>query len=358
MLNIRQIAEAAGVSAATVSRVLNGSTNVHPKTREKVRAILREQRYIPNLLGPALLKGQTKTVAFIIPDITNTFFTEIASAFQNTVQAAGKTVIVGNTNENVRTEQQIISSVLGHRVDGIALAPVGRDSYESITLIQHYNTPLVLLDREVENVEGVSVVRGDNVHGTRLLTEHLLSSGYRRLAVITGPEGVSTADERLEAFLASCREAGHDVLPEHIVRSQLNVDEGRNAALRLLQTDPRPDAVVATNNFLALGCVQAARTLGLAIPDDLGVVSFDGFANSLGIEPFLTAVEQPTREMGELAAKILLGKMPGDKAPQGENGNDDASCGAKAEGAPAMHRYLFKPVLSVHASSRRHHPAN
>lgn len=351
MLNIRQIAKEAGVSPATVSRVLNDASNVHPKTRARVEAVLRKHKYIPNLLGPALLKRQTKTVAFIIPDITNPFFTEIASAFQNTVQAAGQTVIVGNTSEDILVEQQLIRSVLGHRVDGIALAPVGRASYESISLIQHYNTPVVLLDREVPGVEGVSVIKGDNLHGMRLLTEHLIASGYKRLAVLTGPAGVPTADERLEGFLLSIQSLSLTVPPEHIVRSDLRIEAGKEAARRLLQTDPRPDAVIATNNFLAVGCIQAARSLGLQIPDELGVVSFDGFSNTVIPEPFLTVVEQPTREMGELAAKILLGKIP-------RGGGTDEQNGDAAEtNAESVQRYVFEPTLSVHASTRRKQPA-
>src|SRR5690606_30814549 len=176
--------------------VLNNPDAVRPQTRKRVQECLEALRYIPNQKGPALLKARSHTVALLIPDITNTFFTSIARAFQDSAREAGWTVIVGNTDDSVEIENELVRSVIGQRVDGIALAPIGAPSLEAIDLIRHYEVPLVLIDREVPGADDVSTIRGNDYDGVYQLVDHLRAFGHRRIGLITGNEGIWTADCR------------------------------------------------------------------------------------------------------------------------------------------------------------------
>ncbi len=308
---MRDIARLAGVSVATVSRVLHGSAHVDEETRVRVGRILAETHYIPNLNGPALLKNRTHMLALVLPDITNPFFTRIARAFEYQARLAGSTVIMGNTDENVLVEQELVKAVLARRVDGIALAPAGVASRYSADLAARYHIPLVLLDREIAGLIGADVIKGDNYQGMAVLVEHLAHLGHRRLALLAGPAGVNSHDERVAGFLLACRQRGIEAPAEHIRRAALNVGRSYQAALALLQAHPRPTAVVATSNFPALGCLRAARALGLRIPQDLALVAFDDIEYASLLDPFLTVVVQPARRMGLATAKALLQHIEG-----------------------------------------------
>lgn len=355
MVTIKEVAEKAKVSPATVSRVINNPSLVNPKTRARVQEVLNAMMYIPNLNGPALLKSKSNTLALIIPDITNPFFTSLARAFQDVAQQAGWTVFIGNTDDDPTVEGELIRSVIGHRVDGIALAPVGGASLKSVEVIKRYQVPLVFIDRYVPGAEDVNFILGNDYSGIDLLVNHLYSFGHRRIALITGLEGMSTADRRYEAYIKACQERGVPVHEPYVVRVPYKIEEGQKAAENLMLTRPRPTAIVCANNFVALGCIRYLYSIGIRIPEDISVVSFDDIEHLALIHPFLTVVAQPTQRMGRLAARLLIDSLQSQSesksfAEYAQNGSD-ATGDEKDVHEQAIQQIEITPELIVRRSA-------
>ena len=314
MADIRDVAKRAGVAPITVSRCINNSGYCSPETRARVEAAIAELGYVPNRLASGLRSKRSNTLALVLSDITNPFFTTIARGVEDAASQAGYTVIFCNTDESISKEQMYVHMILEKRVDGILLVPA-QSTLDSVTLIQKHAIPLVLLDRRVPDTN-TDVVRADSEGGGFELTRLLISLGHRDIAILNGPRGVSTSDDRLNGFRRAMSEAGITDNPERQYYGAFTQKSGYELARKAVAATPRPTALFATNNFIGIGVLKALQELELRVPEDIAVVSFDDLPPALVIFPFLTVAAQPAYEMGKKAVEILINKMGGEPPEQ------------------------------------------
>jgi LacI family transcriptional regulator len=312
MPTIRDVAKRAGVATMTVSRVINNSGYVSDATRAKVETAVAELGYVPNMLGPSLRFKQTNTLALVLTDITNPFWTTVARGAEDAAHLKGYSVIFCNTDESPEKQEQYLTMLLRRRIDGILLAPAC-SSPESVQLIQKQGIAVVVLDRSVP-ITDVDMIRGDSTGGAYMLAQHLIDLGHTHITMLAGPRDVSTSYERVTGFLQALQEAGLEPGENNIVWGAFAQESGRKMAEQVLASDPRPTAIFAANNFIAIGALRALRDAGLRVPKDISLVSFDDLPEALSAEPFFTNVAQPTYEMGFQATQILIARMIGNSS--------------------------------------------
>lgn len=313
MSTIREVAERAGVSTMTVSRVINKSGYVSPGARSRVEAAIAEMGYVPNALARSLRFKQTKTLALVLSDITNPFFTTIARGVEDVANHHGFNVIFGNTDESETKQAEYLTILVQKQVDGVLLVPA-RSTDGSITFVQSRRVPTVVLDRRVPDslVDGV---RCDSEQGAYDLVQLMLGLGHSRIAILNGPPEVSTAADRLAGYRRALTEAGLAIDPTLILHDRFTQDAGYLMAKQVLAIAPRPTALFAANNFIAIGAYRALRDAGLRVPEDMAMVAFDDLPSTLVLEPFLTVAAQPAYEMGRRATELLLERLAGDGPP-------------------------------------------
>jgi LacI family transcriptional regulator len=311
MPTIRDVAKRAGVSPITVSRVINNDNYVRAETRQKVEQAIAELDYIPNALGPSLRSKRTSTLALVISDITNPFWTTVCRGVEDTANQHGYHIIIGNTDELPEKQEEYLQFLLKKQVDGFLLVPA---SLRSLDTLRKRKVPFVVLDRRIPDV-AVDTVRGDSEGGAYALIQHLLELGHERIVVISGPEDVSTAADRVDGYRRALKEAGLGAA-QQVYWGQYDQESGYRFTQQALQANPRPTAIFATNNFVAIGAMRALREAGLNVPADISVVAFDDLPPALTIDPFFTVAAQPAYEMARQATERLLARL-GDTPPEG-----------------------------------------
>jgi LacI family transcriptional regulator len=304
---IRDVAALAGVTAMTVSRVLNGSARVLPETRSRIQKAIDELGYVPNALARGLLTGRTRTIGLLVGDLNNPYWTAVASGAEETVRQAGYSLVIGNIGDTAAHEEELVKTMLGNRVEGLLInAPVGRP----LKRLAAANYPFVLIGPEHRGIR-TDVVRGDVYAGIVGLTSHLLGLRHRNIALLNGPSADFESRERLKGFRATIAAAGIDPDKAVIANGSFAYRGGYDAALTILRLplEKRPTAIVASNNFLALSVIEAARAEGLRIPEDMALACFDDFVLAAVIDPFLTVMSQPARKLGMQSAELLLERL-------------------------------------------------
>jgi len=309
MPTIRDVAKRAGVAPITVSRVINNSGYVRAATRAKVEAVIAELQFVPNSLARSLRFKQTKTIALVLTDITNPFWTTVARGVEDAASAAGFNMFLCNTDEAEAKQIRYLNVLLEKRVDGILLVPA-RSAAEPIELIRQQGVPVVLLDRRVPGVP-VDVVRGDSEAGAYQLTQLLLGQGHRRIALLSGSREVSITVERQAGYRRAFAEAGVEPPAELMYYGAFTQAAGYEMMQQVFYTMPWPTAVLAANNFIAMGAFRALRDLGLRVPEDMSLVAFDDLPSALVFDPFLTVAAQPAYHMGQQATQLLLARLDG-----------------------------------------------
>lgn len=304
MATIRDVAVLANVSPITVSRVLNNPAAVSPATRARVEAAIEELGYIPNQIARSLRSNRTNTLALVLTDITNPFWTTVARSVEDAASAQGFAVILCNTDENEAKQNDYLSVLLRKRVDGFLLVPA-RSEPSAVERIQRQKVPVVVLDRCVPGAT-VDVVRSDSEQGAYALTQHLIDLGHRRIAMLSGPQDVSTAQERVQGYRRALEEAGIPVEESWILRGAYTVASGYESARDLLAQAEPPTAFLGANNFIALGAMRAIREAGLGIPEDISLACVDDIPDWLVGEPFLTVAAQSPYDLGRRATERLL----------------------------------------------------
>lgn len=316
MPTIREVAKLAGVAPITVSRVINHTGYISADTRLKVEAAVAQLGYVPNTLSQSLRWNQTMMLALVLTDVTNPFWTTVARGVEDAASEAGYHVILCNTDESPEKQESYLTALLQKRVDGVLLVPA-RDNLEDIQRVQMLNVPLVVLDRRLSQILADSV-RCDSESGAYQLTRLLLAQGHRRIALLTGSEQVATATDRVDGYRRALREFDLAEDAETISYGAFTVESGQRMTRAVLEMNPRPTAIFAGNNFIAIGMMQALNQIGVRVPEDISVVGFDDLPASLLIAPFLTVAAQPAYEMGQEALKLLVKRLSceGNAAPQ------------------------------------------
>jgi len=296
----------------TVSRVLNNSGYVSADTRERVQAAISDLGYVPNSLARSLRSKSTRTVALVLTDVTNPFFTTLVRGAEDVASRHDFNLILCNTDESEAKQTQYLTVLLQKRVDGVLLVPA-RSTSEPVMWLQSQGVPVVVIDRRVPSAD-VDAVRCDSEQGAYEMTRYLLGLGHRRIALLTGPAGVSTAQDRVSGYRRALSEIGLNGSDELIVYGEFAPASGYRMAQQVLDLPQRPTALFAANNFIATGAYRAVRDAGLEIPADLTMVAFDDLPAGLAVEPFMTVIEQPAYEMGSRAAELLFARLSG-RAP-------------------------------------------
>lgn len=310
MSTISDVAKRAGVSTMTVSRVINNSGYTSPETRTRVQKAVDDLGYVPNALARGLRFKQTKTLALIVTDITNPFFTTLARGVEDTANAAGFTVIFGNTDESESKEHKYMRMLLQQQVDGILLVPA-RSTSDTLKSIRRQSTPIIVMDRRMPAHTEVDMVRCDSEQAAHHLVSMLIELGHKRIAVLSGPKHVSTAEDRVAGYRRALKGAGITEHRNWIYRGTFSQESGYEMAQEALRVHPRPTAVFAAHNYYAPGVLKVARELGLNVPRDLSIVAFDDLHSTLVSDPFFTAAVQPAYEMGKQATNLLLARLKG-----------------------------------------------
>jgi len=305
---LKDVAEAAGVHVATASRALDErtATMVRPETLERVRRAAADLGYRVNRMARGLKMNRSFTIGMLIPDITNPFFPPIVRGAEDTAGERGFTLVLANTDNEEAKERRHVAGMLEQQVDGLLLAtPRRRDPV--VDELRTGTTPLVLVNRTIDR-GGVSAVIPDDQLGMMLAVEHLYQLGHRRIGHVAGPPDTSTGSRRAGGFAAAIE--FHDLPDGMVVRAKAFGEEaGRVAAERLFARKTPPSAVVAANDLIALGTIDAAEAAGLRCPGDVSVVGFNDMPFVDRLKPSLTTLRIPEYEIGRRAAALLLDRV-------------------------------------------------
>ncbi|MEC4020093.1 LacI family DNA-binding transcriptional regulator [Streptomyces sp. H27-D2] len=308
-VGIKDVAVRAGVSAATVSRVLNEHPAVRADTRSRVLVAVAELGYRPNAVARSLRTHQTRTLGLVISDVLNPFFTELARSVEDEARALGYSVIIGNADEQPDLQDHHVRTLLDRRIDGVLVSPTDGASPLMLDAARS-GTPMVFVDRWIPGVD-VPVVRTDGRDAVRDLVAHLYALGHRRLAIIAGPAATTTGSERVDAFRDALREHGLPLPAKYIGQGDFQADSGRRATARFLDLAQPPEVVFAADNLMALGAMDEIRARGLRVPDDVALAAFDDVPWFVHTDPPITAIAQPTGELGRVAVRALIDRVEG-----------------------------------------------
>ena len=331
MATIREVAARARVSTATVSHVLNQIIFVSPRLKARVLKAVDEMNYHPNAMARSLRTMKSKTVGMIIPDITNPFFPAVVRGAEDVLSRAGYTLIVGNSDYLIEKEETYYRTLTAKRVDGLLLeiTPVTPPPY----LLRHdfERTPVVYIDRFYRNFRGDAVLV-DNYSGSLDAVTHLIEAGHRRIGIITGPLNMTMARRRLKGYEQALRRHGLKRDPNLVREGRVDLESGYTQSKTLLTLNERPTALYISNGLMTMGCTRALDELGLRCPENVALISFDDLQAFEVMHPTISAVIQPTYEMGSTAANLLLKRITG------------------GAGIPTQHKVL-KTRLAIRGSS-------
>jgi LacI family transcriptional regulator len=307
--SIYDVARESGVSAFTVSAVINNKSHVSKKLRERVEAAIRKLNYRPNLLARSLAKQKTHTIGMIVPDIANPFFPMVVRGAEDAAQKNGYNLLLCNSDDNLEKEESALELLLSKRVDGILLTKAVKDFGPSLQqMIKEVNVPIVLVMRTSPKVSQDAVIT-DDYRGAYEAVCHLARSGRRRIGLMGGPLKVSNGKARWQGFKDALTASGLTYDPELVIEGDYRIESGYRGGHLLLSH--RPDGIYVANFLMTVGLLKAADEMGLRCPEDFGLVSFDDYP-WLGIfRPKLTTVELPKYQLGYQAAELLLERIAG-----------------------------------------------
>jgi LacI family transcriptional regulator len=313
MATMKDVAKLAGVSVATVSRVLNNNPNVSPELRSKVLKAVEELNYRRDRVARSLRVRTSLIIGLIISDIQNPFFTSVVRGVEDAAYDHGYTLLLCNSDEDPAKERLYIDIMLAERVAGVIISPVAEVDNYSNTLLQA-GVPIVAMDRRMRDLD-VDTVVVNNVEGAYQAVSHLIELGHRQIGFIGGPSRTTTGRERQEGYKKGLSDHGLVVDPNLVRVGDFKQDSGHWAACELLALEDRPTALFAANNLMTLGTLNAIHEEGLSIPQDIAIVGFDDMPWAPSLAPPLTAVAQPTYELGRTAADLLLKRIADAQRP-------------------------------------------
>ncbi len=308
MSTIIDVAKIAGVSTATVSRVINAPETVRPHTRERVSNAMKLCRYSYNSLARGFATKRTQTIGLIVPSITNPIFAESTRGVQDYANAQNYYVILGNTDYQQKKEAKLVQVFREMQVDGMLITAT---SLKNPTLrgLQEDGFPFVLLYSTVRKGP-MSCVGIDNFLGGYKATEHLIQCKHRRIAMLAGAFIYSDRSyHRWHGYRKCLKDNELKYNPEYLIQSPYTLESGRQSIIALMALKNRPTAVFCSNDYLAIGAMEGARETGLRVPEDLSVVGFDDIPLASFIAPALNTVRQPAYDMGAVGAQVLLSRI-------------------------------------------------
>lgn len=305
-VTIKDIAKEAGVSIATVSKILNKKDqNISEKTRKKVLEIIKEKNYIPNTIARSLVTKQTKSIGLVIPDITNPFFPELVRGAEDCASKCGYNIIFCNTDDKTEKEEKYIKMLAEKMVDGIIFTQ-SANNREEFNYLSQIRQPMVLIDRDVNvpNIKGKVLV--DNYNGAYEGVSYLIKSGYKKIAIISGPLSTKTSLDRLEGYKKALKENNIEFDNSLVLEGEYKGEWGRKGIEMMLENNIKFDAVFCANDIIALSAMKSIKEAKLNIPKDVAVLGYDDIYMAKLTEPALSTIRQPNYEMGYEAVKLLV----------------------------------------------------
>lgn len=311
-VSIIDVAKKAGVSPATVSRVLNKTARVSPKLTKRVLSAVSELNYVPDPFAHGLKTKRTKSIGLIISDITNPFFPELARGVEDYVSSMGYSLILCNTDAKPESEKRYVELLLNKGIDGLMFTSlrVGEDFIKSLL---SDSVPCVLVGRKPENIEGLVYVVTDNYKGGCIAGEYLLGLGHKRFVHVSGPLDNSAGRERLSGFIDTLRK--HKVKEENIrvIESDFTMEGGYRSAGDILRLRPLPTAIFFANDAMAIGALQRFWEEKIDIPETFSIIGFDNIKVSSLVSPPLTTISQEIYKIGQISARELIKIIEGEK---------------------------------------------
>ncbi len=303
-VSIKDVARAAGVSHSTVSRALADSPLVAPETKRRIQRLARQMGYTPSAIARGLVTRRTATIGLVVTTIADPFIAEVARGVEETALDSGYSVILCDSNAEPERELACVRMLQEKRVDGIIVAS-SRVGNLYVPLLEELGVPIVLVNSQHDG-HYVYSIRTDDLTGGRLAGEHLLSLGHRHVAYITGPSSARASVERLEGCRSALREHGLDVSDEWVVPGNGHADGGQAGVGFLLRCSPCPTAIFCYNDMTAIGALQAIKSAGQRVPDNLSIVGYDDIAFAALVDPPLTTVAQAKHTLGQRAMDLVL----------------------------------------------------
>ena len=308
--SIREVAKGAGVSIATVSRVVNGISTVAPELAERVWGVIKEVGYVPNTQARALVSGRSHMLGLVVSEITNPFFPELVQEFENLAVEQGYEVFIGSTNYETARTEALIRRMLQRNVDGVAIMTFGIEE-ELIQKLVERAFPLVFVDAGPD-LPNIRVLRVNYGEGIRQAVQHLAALGHRQIAFISGPLQMRSAVARRDAFLSAMAELGLTVPPGHLVEGTHTMEGGIKAAERMLSNAVLPTAIMCSNDMTAIGVLHGLHRGEHPVPLDISVVGFDDIHLAQFVLPPLTTIQMSCKELATAAVQALrAGIEPG-----------------------------------------------
>ncbi|KFL16347.1 LacI family transcriptional regulator [Geobacillus stearothermophilus] len=311
MASIKDVAKRANVSTATVSRVLRNTGNVTEETRQRVLEAIEALNYQPNVLGRYLRRMETETVLVVVPDITNPFFSKVLRGIEAVALEHGYQVLLGDTQNDVRLEEQYLNLLPQRQVDGMIFltARIRKELVEEMAR----QFPIVLACEYLEGAD-IPTVSIDNISSARKATEHLIRLGHCRIAHLSGPMNIILSRDRLRGYQQALAQHELEADAALVQEGDFTYESGYNLTLKLLALEKPPTAIFAANDEMAIGAIKAVRHRGGRVPDDVAVVGFDDIQMAAIFEPSLTTIAQPMFEIGQKAMELLLALIEGTSA--------------------------------------------
>ena len=332
---IKDIAEKLNVSIATVSRALRGSADIKRETKLAVMEMAKELDYHPNLLASSLSSKKSKMLGVVVPTINRQFWSNSISGIESTAYTHGYKVMIFQSSESFQKEVEIVETLANSRVDGILLAlSKETDNYGHIQRVIDRGIPVLLFERVCSNIETSKVIT-DDFNGAKEIVQHLIDRGKTRIAYLSGPMSLGVCEDRLAGFKEVLRENNLKIEDEYVLEIEnFSYEAAEEALNKLWNREVKPDALFCFADILAIGALEACKKLGIRVPEDLAIAGFGNDDISRFVSPGLTTMAQPSFEMGQLAANLILEEI-----------NEDE------DGKKEVHHETIKPVLIIREST-------
>lgn len=312
-VTIHDVAERAGVSVATVSRVLTGSRPVSPELTRRVVRAAQQLGYRHNALARALRKGCTNTVGMVVPQTSNPFFTSFVESIERMLENAGRVLFLCDSREDLSVERRRVRALLDRRVDALIIAPISSTASRWCLAEAKQEVPVVQLDRYVEDFDG-DWVGVDNRRGTMIAVEHVVERGAKRVVFVSDSAESSSGHRRMLGFHDIMKTLGMTPAAPDFLGS-FTAEWGRTAAKQIISQGTKPDAVICGNDEIAFGLIDEFKRNGVRVPADVLVTGFDDIRFSAFVDPSLTTVHQPQRHIGEMCVRLLEERIADPNAP-------------------------------------------
>ncbi|MDZ7721763.1 MAG: LacI family DNA-binding transcriptional regulator [candidate division KSB1 bacterium] len=308
--SLKQVAEKANVSIATVSRALNYPEKVDPKTLNRINKVIKALNYRPNRVAQRLRikDGHRKIIGLLVPDIQNPFYVDVVRGVEDYAYSRNYALLMCNFAQNKEKERMYLDIMVSESVDGMILAPFDEYDQDVMDLLGK-NYPIVCVDRGLAEYQDVDIVLVDNERGAFEAVSFLIEQGYKRIAYVGGLPSIPTSQQRKDGYVKALQRHNIPVENELVRFGDSKHDSGKVIVRELLQLEERPTAFFTGNNLITLGALETIHAMNLAIPDDVAIIGFDDMPWSISLNPPLTAVKQPGYEIGKRAADLLYQKI-------------------------------------------------